>query len=52
MQPSIPQIGWLRDGMLRYRESITVGLEHAPEALARMLAGRTIGTTLVRIEAQ
>jgi hypothetical protein len=41
---------WLRDGELRYRESIAHGLEHAPEALVRMLAGETIGKTLVRIE--
>jgi NADPH-dependent curcumin reductase CurA len=41
--------GWLREGRLNYRESITDGLEHAPEALVRMLAGETIGKTLVRI---
>jgi NADPH-dependent curcumin reductase CurA len=40
---------WLRDGRLRYRESVVDGLERAPEALARMLAGETIGKTLVRI---
>ena len=41
--------GWLRDGRLRYRESVVEGLERAPEALARMLAGETVGKTLVRI---
>ena len=41
--------GWLADGRLRYRETIVEGLEHAPEALARMLGGDTIGKTLVRI---
>jgi NADPH-dependent curcumin reductase CurA len=41
--------GWLADGRLRYRETIVDGLERAPEALARMLAGDTIGKTLVRI---
>jgi NADPH-dependent curcumin reductase CurA len=40
---------WLADGRLRYRETIVDGLERAPEALARMLAGDTIGKTLVRI---
>jgi NADPH-dependent curcumin reductase CurA len=40
---------WLRDGSLRYRESITEGLEHAPDALVRLLSGQTIGKTLVRI---
>lgn len=41
--------GWLADGRLRYRETIVDGLERAPAALARMLAGDTIGKTLVRI---
>jgi NADPH-dependent curcumin reductase CurA len=41
--------GWLAAGRLRYRETIVDGLERAPEALARMLAGDTIGKTLVRI---
>jgi NADPH-dependent curcumin reductase CurA len=41
--------GWLADGRLHYRETIVDGLERAPEALARMLAGDTIGKTLVRI---
>jgi NADPH-dependent curcumin reductase CurA len=40
---------WLADGRLRYSETIVDGLERAPEALARMLAGDTIGKTLVRI---
>jgi NADPH-dependent curcumin reductase CurA len=40
---------WLRDGRLRYRETVVDGLEHAPDALVSMLAGETIGKTLVRI---
>ena len=41
--------GLIRDGRLRHRESIFEGLEQAPQALARVLAGATIGKTLVRI---
>ena len=41
--------GWLADGRLRYRETIVDGLQRAPEALARMMSGDTIGKTLVRI---
>ena len=41
--------GWLADARLSYRETIVDGLERAPVALARMLAGETIGKTLVRI---
>jgi NADPH-dependent curcumin reductase CurA len=40
---------WLADGRLRYGETVVDGLERAPAALARMLAGDTIGKTLVRI---
>jgi NADPH-dependent curcumin reductase CurA len=44
------QVGeWLREGKLRYRESVTDGLERAPEALVKLLSGDTIGKTLVRI---
>ncbi|MGZ4251568.1 MAG: NADP-dependent oxidoreductase [Solirubrobacteraceae bacterium] len=42
--------GWLRDGRLRCRESIIEGLENAPAALVKLLAGETIGKTLVRID--
>ena len=41
--------GWLRDGRLRYQETIVDGLERAPEALVKLLGGATIGKTLVRI---
>ena len=40
---------WLADGLVQTRESVFEGLERAPEALIRMLAGETTGKTLVRI---
>ncbi|GAF49536.1 NADP-dependent oxidoreductase [Rhodococcus wratislaviensis] len=40
---------WLADGRLAYRESIYEGLESAPAALADMMAGRTVGKTMIRI---
>ena len=43
--------GWLAEGRLRYEQTIVDGLERAPEALVRMLAGDTVGKTLVRIDA-
>ena len=39
---------WLREGRIHYRETIVEGLEHAPEALARLMRGDTTGKTLVR----
>jgi hypothetical protein len=41
--------GWLRDRRIRYEQTVVDGLEHAPEALARLLRGDTTGKTLVRI---
>jgi len=41
--------GWLAEGRLSYRETIIEGLERAPEALMRVLAGDTTGKALVRI---
>jgi len=41
--------GWLRDGRIRYVETIVEGLEQAPEAMVDLLAGRTTGKALVRI---
>jgi len=40
---------WIRDGALVYREDVVQGIEHAPEAFARMLAGRSLGKALVRV---
>jgi NADPH-dependent curcumin reductase CurA len=40
---------WLADGRLCHRETVVDGLERAPDALASMLGGATIGKTLVRI---
>jgi NADPH-dependent curcumin reductase CurA len=41
--------GYVADGRLRYRETIVEGLDRAPEALALLLAGGTVGKTLVRV---
>jgi len=40
---------WLREGRIRYRETIVDGLAHAPEALAVLMRGDNTGKTLVRI---
>jgi NADPH-dependent curcumin reductase CurA len=43
--------GWIRDGRFRYREDVTDGLEHAPEAFCRLMRGENFGKTLVRVAA-
>lgn len=40
---------WLREGRIRYRETVVDGLQNAPIAMAQMIRGDTIGKTLVRI---
>lgn len=40
---------WVADGSLVYREDVHEGLENAPEALARILAGGNFGKMLVRV---
>ncbi len=42
---------WLAAGSLRPRHAEYRGLESAPTAFVEMLAGRTVGTTIVRIDA-
>ena len=40
--------GWIRDGLVKYREDIWEGLDQAPTAFRAMLAGHNFGKTLVR----
>lgn len=40
---------WLREGRLHYAEDIVDGLENAPGALVRLLAGENRGKMLVRV---
>jgi NADPH-dependent curcumin reductase CurA len=50
LEQSARELGtWLAEGRLHYQETIIDGLENAPQALVRMLAGDTVGKTLVRI---
>ena len=41
--------GWLRDGRIRYQETVVDGLKNAPTALARLMRGDTAGKTVVKI---
>ena len=44
------QLGnWLRDGKIRYRETVAEGIENAPKAFIGMLEGHNIGKQLVKI---
>ena len=41
--------GWVRDGSVRYREDVVVGLDNAPQAFRGLLAGRSFGKLLVKV---
>ena len=41
--------GWIRDGLVRYREDVWDGLEQAPAAFQAMLRGGNFGKTLVAV---
>lgn len=42
---------WIRDGKLKYRETITDGFENAAKALIGVMKGENIGKALVRVKA-
>jgi NADPH-dependent curcumin reductase CurA len=43
--------GWLREGLVRYDETVVDGLENAPAAFMGMLAGENTGKMIVRLAA-
>jgi len=40
---------WVRDGKIKYRETIAYGIENAPRAFIRLLKGENIGKQLVKL---
>jgi NADPH-dependent curcumin reductase CurA len=43
--------GWLREGKVKYRETILEGIEQAPNALIGLFSGANMGKMLVRLAA-
>jgi hypothetical protein len=41
--------GWLREGKIRYRETVVEGIQQAPEAFIGLLRGENLGKMLVHI---
>jgi len=41
--------GWLKEGKLKYRESVAEGIENAPQAFMDVLKGRNFGKQVVRL---
>ncbi|HUH83910.1 MAG TPA: NADP-dependent oxidoreductase [Stellaceae bacterium] len=47
---ALRQLGqWVRDGKVKYRESVTEGLENAPRAFIGLLKGENFGKQLVKL---
>jgi NADPH-dependent curcumin reductase CurA len=42
--------GWIREGSLRYRETIVDGIENTPEAFIGLLRGENTGKMIVRLD--
>lgn len=41
--------GWLKEGKLKYRESVAEGIENAPQAFIDMLGGKNFGKQVVKL---
>jgi NADPH-dependent curcumin reductase CurA len=52
MRPEFEQTvaGWLRDGKVRNRQTVTDGIDHAVEGFLAMLKGGNIGKALIRLD--
>lgn len=42
-------LAWIREGKLQYKETITEGFENSFEAFLKMLSGKSIGKSIVKI---
>ena len=40
---------WLAEGKVRYRETVTEGVENAPKAFLQLFTGNKIGKQIVRV---
>ncbi len=43
---------WLREGRLKYRETVVDGIENTPRAFIGLFSGENIGKMLVRVSAE
>ena len=41
--------GWIREGSVRVKKSVTVGIDQAPEGFVGMLRGKNFGKAVLQI---
>ena len=41
--------GWLKEGSLKYRETVIDGIENTPDAFISMMKGGSLGKMVVRV---
>ena len=41
--------GWIKEGKIKYRETVTEGLENAPQALRDVLTGKNFGKQVIKV---
>jgi len=44
--------GWMKDGRIKYKEDVTVGLENAPRAFIGLMQGENFGKLLIKVSEQ
>jgi NADPH-dependent curcumin reductase CurA len=48
--PALAELGqWFKEGKLKYRESVALGIENAPKAFIGMLKGENLGKQVVKL---
>ena len=40
---------WIKEGKIKYRETVTEGLENAPQALRDVLTGKNFGKQVIKV---
>jgi len=45
----VKAVGWLKEGKLKYRETVAEGVENAPQAFLDLLKGRNVGKQIVQL---
>ena len=48
-EATVELANWIKEGKIKYRETVTEGIENAPQALRDVLSGRNFGKQLIKV---